>query len=276
MSSLPPKTPFGSPFAEALAKAGPAVGPALQAAGAAAADPHAAAMSLAVSAAQAAAGQAVAKGLAAAGPAGNIASEAAAGLRPASDAVAAVAALASAAGPTADAAGPAGAAGAASAGDAAAAGSSAVASQFSPSTPAGAPGVVCTCETAPAAGNPAVEIVWPPNRGFDGDPVMQSLEPGAKLSRYGGWVDKDGQFQDKGSFVAPQDVPYNMRALPPGTDSKPLSSYEVVKRIEQVPSGPAAPWFGEPGGGVQHDLPMSINQLLAGGYIRVIGRVIPT
>jgi hypothetical protein len=265
--STPPRpSPFGGAFATALAQAGATVAPALQAVGAAGADPHAAAMSLAVSAAKAVVDQALGKGLAAAGRAANVVSEAEAGLRPASDAVAAAAALAPVEGSTTDAA---------SASAAAAAGSAAVASRFSPDTPAGQPGVVCTCETAPAAGNPAVEIVWPPNRGFDGDPAMQSLAPGAKLSRYGGWIDENGQFQDKGSFVAPQDVPYNMRALPPGTDSKPLSSYEVLKTIEQVPSGPAAPWFGEPGGGIQHDLPMSINKLLEGGYIRVIGRVIP-
>jgi hypothetical protein len=251
---------FGSAFGDALAAAGPAVGPALQAAGAAAADPHATAMALAVSAAQAKTAQAVSEGVSGAAAALKAANEAAAGLRPASDAVAAAAAMPSAAA----AATPGATAGLAAAGD-----------QFSPTTAAGAPGVVCPCSVTPAADNPAVEIVWPPNRGFDGDPVTKELAPGAKLSRYGGWIDENGQFQDKGSFVAPHDVPYEMRALPAGTDLKPLSTYEVLKPIAQVPSGPAAPWFGQPGGGVQHDLPMSINKLLEGGYIRVIDRVIP-
>jgi len=66
-----------------------------------------------------------------------------------------------------------------------------------------------------------------------------------------------------------------MQALLPGTDLKPLSSYEVPKTIEQVASGPAAPWFGEPGGGIQHDLPRSINDLLEGGYIGVVERTPP-
>lgn len=32
-------------------------------------------------------------------------------------------------------------------------------------------------------------------------------------------------------------------------------------------SGKIAPWFDQPGGGVQHKMPMSIQELIDGGYI---------
>ena len=67
-----------------------------------------------------------------------------------------------------------------------------------------------------------------------------------------------------------------MRALPPGTDlSKPLSVYQVVKPINNVPSGPAAPWFGELGTGIQHELPLTIQDYIEQGYIKLINRVNP-
>jgi hypothetical protein len=261
---------FGSPFANALAAAAPAAGQALRAAGAAAEDPHAAAMALATSAAEATAQQALAAAVPEAGAALAVARQAAAGIRTASDAVAAVSALAPAIGSPAPASPATGAAATASA--AAGTGLAAVSSAFSPVQSA-ADAAVAPCAAVPDPA--ATELTWPPNRGFDGEPVMQTLPAGTQLSRYGGWIDDAGQFQDKGTFVAPAEVPYGARALWPGTDKKPLSTYEVVKPIEQVPSGPALPWFGEVGGGTQHDLPASINDLLASGHLRMISRTIP-
>ncbi|MES2151449.1 MAG: TNT domain-containing protein [Pseudomonadota bacterium] len=89
-------------------------------------------------------------------------------------------------------------------------------------------------------------------------------------------MDENGVFKDFGSFVAPESVPYQMRALPLGTDLRPLSTYEVVKPIYGVPSGPAASYFGEIGQGTQHQLPMTIQDYLDQGIIRLIERKIPT
>lgn len=121
----------------------------------------------------------------------------------------------------------------------------------------------------------AIQTYWPPNGGFAGTPVPETLKPGYRFSRYGGFVDDTGSFTDFGSFTAPANVPYGMRALPPGTDRTPLSIYEVVQPIVDVPSGPAAPYFGELGLGKQHQLPLPIQDYLDQGIIRLVERKIP-
>jgi len=60
-----------------------------------------------------------------------------------------------------------------------------------------------------------------------------------------------------------------MRALAPGTDTKPYSVFEVVEPIE-VKTGDIAPWFDEPGGGIQYLLPETVEDLLNAGKIRRI------
>jgi hypothetical protein len=54
--------------------------------------------------------------------------------------------------------------------------------------------------------------------------------------------------------------------LPPNNASKPYSVYEVVKPFK-VQAGPAKPWFGQPGKGMQYELPKSIQELIEEGYI---------
>ena len=126
-------------------------------------------------------------------------------------------------------------------------------------------------ESAPRTG---VQTYWPPNGGFRTAPVPETLAEGYRMSRYGGFFDESG-FKDFGSFTAPENVPYGMRALPPGTDLKPYSTYEVVKPIPDVPSGPSASYFGELGLGTQHQLPMTIQDYLDQGSIRLISRSVP-
>jgi|TARA_R110000744_G_scaffold63287_3_gene130194 hypothetical protein len=75
---------------------------------------------------------------------------------------------------------------------------------------------------------------------------------------------------DTGKFVSPEGTPFDQRALPNSTLDKPHTRYEVVKPIPDVDSGKAAPWFDKPVGGTQMDLPMSIDELVEGGYIRVL------
>jgi LysM repeat protein len=121
----------------------------------------------------------------------------------------------------------------------------------------------------------AIQTYYPPNSGFLGTPVPETLGEGYRFSRYGGSIDESGAFSDFGAFAAPEGVPYGMRALPPGSNMKPLSTYEVVKPISDVPSGPAAPWFGELGLGKQHQFPMTIQDMLDQNYIRLLNREIP-
>jgi len=110
---------------------------------------------------------------------------------------------------------------------------------------------------------------WPPNRGFISVEDI-SLKKGDTFDRYGGWVDKNGKFHDEGTFVGKESTPYTERSLKPGTDVNPLQKYEVIKDIPNVKEGEAIPWFGEKGGGVQYELPASIDELIEGGYIKPI------
>ena len=107
---------------------------------------------------------------------------------------------------------------------------------------------------------------WPPNRGFVS--IQQiNVTPGTKIDRFGG---------DGGSFVSPiqsgKGVPYGDRALPYPINPDQYSVFEVVKPIPGVKAGQAIPWFGKPGMGTQWELPMSIDDLIQGGYIKEVRR----
>lgn len=139
--------------------------------------------------------------------------------------------------------------------------------------PCGVPDDVCPA-TQPAT-PPAAAIVYPPNDGFQGVPSIVTLQPGTRVSRYGGYIDANRGFQDKGNFVAPENVPFAQRSLPKQALAKPLTVYEVTAPIEGVRSGPAAPWFDEPGLGLQYQLPLTIQDYLDQGKLKVISRTIP-
>jgi hypothetical protein len=62
-----------------------------------------------------------------------------------------------------------------------------------------------------------------------------------------------------------------MRSLPDSALNKPLTSYEVLRPIE-VQAGPAAPWFGRPGGELQFELPNSVQSLIESGHLRAVGQ----
>ncbi|MDW9382843.1 glycohydrolase toxin TNT-related protein [Chryseobacterium sp. JV558] len=112
---------------------------------------------------------------------------------------------------------------------------------------------------------------WPPNRGATST-IEVTLKEGSIFDRYGGWIDENGAFQDRGTFAGKDGTPYTDRALSKGTDSKPYTRYKVLKDIPQVSEGEIIPWFGEKGGGIQYELPSSINDLIKEGYIKPIGK----
>ena len=103
-------------------------------------------------------------------------------------------------------------------------------------------------------------INWPENDGFESMPIDEVLQPGTRIDRYG---------SDFGSFTSPEGIPYKMRSVAPGTDLKPYSVFEVVKPIN-VKAGEIAPWFDEPGGGIQYLLPDTVDELLDAGVLRRI------
>ncbi|WP_208816358.1 TNT domain-containing protein [Micromonospora echinofusca] len=121
--------------------------------------------------------------------------------------------------------------------------------------------------------------IFPPSDGFlieNGQPVKypKELRPGVRVDRFG---------FPGGSFLAPVDTPFAERSLPPQSlntpDGTPLSNYHVycVVRPFTVSAGPIAPWFGQPGLGVQYKLDLaylptaganlSVTWLLANGYL---------
>ena len=104
------------------------------------------------------------------------------------------------------------------------------------------------------------KIKWPTDDGFAGTPANVTLNPGARIDRYG---------YEGGSFVSPEGVPYNARSLAPGTEFKPYNVYEVVKPIDAL-GGKVAPWLDEAGGGIQYKLNQPIDKLLEGGYIKKV------
>lgn len=91
----------------------------------------------------------------------------------------------------------------------------------------------------------------------DRAPVV--LPTGQTIDRFGG---------PNGKFTSPVGTPYPERALPASSlDGPSYHQYEVIKPLP-VWQGGIAPQMGEPGGGVQHYLPVSVEALIKGGYLR--------
>ncbi|MFJ9457005.1 TNT domain-containing protein [Kitasatospora sp. NPDC101447] len=98
--------------------------------------------------------------------------------------------------------------------------------------------------------------IYPPADGYvtlpDGSPIEFdiTLHPDQNIDRYG---------SEYGSFLAPEGLPYANRAIPPQSlDGNPPAAcnyhdYKVVKAFT-VHAGPIAPWFDQPGWGLQYQL----------------------
>ncbi|PXV70849.1 uncharacterized protein DUF4237 [Pantoea sp. PNA 03-3] len=108
---------------------------------------------------------------------------------------------------------------------------------------------------------------WPPNRGFVIS-VKETLQPGTKLDRYGGWTE-NGVIRDTGTFLSPAGASFEGRALPDYTLKKPLSTCEVLKSYE-VDAGPAIPWFGKAGMNKQYETADNVENLIRNGVLEKI------
>lgn len=107
---------------------------------------------------------------------------------------------------------------------------------------------------------PDGSYVWPDNDGFLGEISNITLEPGTKVDRYGSFT---------GTYVAPEGIPIENRALKPGTEKGGYAIFKINKPIN-VQSGRIAPWFGQPGGGIQYQFYKKIKDLIGDGFINVI------
>jgi RHS repeat-associated protein len=100
---------------------------------------------------------------------------------------------------------------------------------------------------------------YPPNQGFQGKTWRATLSQGSIVDRYGG---------PGGSYVSPKGTPPAARSLPFGGERRPLNAYEVIKPFE-VEAGRTAPWFDQPGGGIQYSLgKRTVQDLVESGHLR--------
>jgi len=96
----------------------------------------------------------------------------------------------------------------------------------------------------------------------------------------GEYIDRYGS--EYGSFLSPAGMSYAARSIPPqNLDGAPPATcnyhdYRVIKPLT-VHAGPVAPWFGQPGGGLQYQLdaslvpgapsPLDVMWLVTNGYL---------
>jgi hypothetical protein len=106
---------------------------------------------------------------------------------------------------------------------------------------------------------------WPEDDGFvKGTQQIETLPVGSNLDRYGDIF---------GGFFAPIGTSGSERALAPGSMSKDLNQYEVIRPLPII-SGKVAPAFGQKGGGTQYKIinpktgePADVKWLLDNKYI---------
>ena len=101
---------------------------------------------------------------------------------------------------------------------------------------------------------------FPDRDGFAGRARTAWLRPGTVLDRFG---------HPGGSFLAPADASYMGRSIPYDRLKMPYYRYEVVRPL-RVRSGRIAPWFDQPGGGIQYKTERRVGELVASGHLRAM------
>ena len=91
---------------------------------------------------------------------------------------------------------------------------------------------------------------YPPNDGAVST-INRTMKKGERFDRFGG-REIGGQVLDGGSYGGKVGTPYEKRALPKGSDTRPYRVFEVTKDIPNVKEGKIIPWFGQEGGGIQY------------------------
>ena len=74
---------------------------------------------------------------------------------------------------------------------------------------------------------------------------------------------------DREDIFSPDGTPYAERALPPFMERQPYNRYRVVQPFD-VKAGEIAPWFNQPGKGIQFLSDYSLKYLLKHGYIEIL------
>jgi RHS repeat-associated protein len=107
----------------------------------------------------------------------------------------------------------------------------------------------------------AIAHRWTANNGFMAEPKLITLQPGVRIDRFGA---------PTGAFASPAGLPFEARSLPPDASGRPRTTYQVMRPIENVKSGLAAPDFGQPGLGMQYQFPKPIQAYLDSGELQVV------
>lgn len=107
----------------------------------------------------------------------------------------------------------------------------------------------------------ALQPYYPPNDGFSGVVQKITLEAGTLIQRTG---------ELYGRFVAPAGTPTQMLSLPYDKIGQTTTYLQLQQSIE-VLAGKVAPWFGQPGGGIQYILETPLDQLIKEGVITIFG-----
>ncbi|MCE4564659.1 TNT domain-containing protein [Maribellus sp. CM-23] len=102
--------------------------------------------------------------------------------------------------------------------------------------------------------------IYPNNDGALVNWTSKTLNPGERIDRYGIL---------KGNYFSPEGTPLEMRSLHPYSNTETYNAFEVVKSFD-VSSSVVAPFYNQPGLGIQYKSVMSIETLLNKGYIRPI------
>lgn len=103
---------------------------------------------------------------------------------------------------------------------------------------------------------------YPDEEGFAGPAIPHRLQVGDVIDRFG---------PADGRYLSPADTPFDQRAIPPSSVASPYTQYRVLRELpDAVLEGRIAPWFEQPGGGLQYKFDEKISWYLREGYVEEI------
>ena len=88
-----------------------------------------------------------------------------------------------------------------------------------------------------------------------------TLTKGTVIDRYG---------SKYGSYTSPVGTPFEQRALPYENNTWAYHKYKIIKDINGVTISEIASAFKQPGGGIQFELPASVDELIKEGFLKEI------
>jgi len=101
--------------------------------------------------------------------------------------------------------------------------------------------------------------------GFDGPSMPNHMQTGDVIDRIGAVTD------ERGFYASPANASYGERAIPPSSIGGEYTQFRVVKELPpEVTQGKIAPWFEQPGGGLQYNFDKPMLWYVKHGYLEVV------